>query len=253
MRTHARAALCAAALAPPRSPPPQADPAEASRRPIPTRPRPPRSPTPRWPRDGRTALAPAGAPAAVRGAIAAANRINRKPYRYGGGHARSATPATTARAPSPTRCTAPACLRRPHGPAELERWGARGRGRWITVYANGGHASWSSPACGSTRRARPERAALAAAEALLAAATSQPGIPLGAPQDLWVPAARPRCTPVSPRSSRSLDLGQQPPVLVEVVAPRRASAPSRAAARAFAIEMPEASCAVELAHRDPSP
>ena len=38
--------------------------------------------------DGRTAIAPEGAPPQVQVAIAAANRITRKPYRYGGGHRR---------------------------------------------------------------------------------------------------------------------------------------------------------------------
>ena len=38
--------------------------------------------------DGRTALAPRSAPHQVKDAIAAANRITRKPYRYGGGHRR---------------------------------------------------------------------------------------------------------------------------------------------------------------------
>src|SRR3954454_15427285 len=38
-------------------------------------------------RDG-LAIAPAGAPAEVQEAIAAANKIIGKPYRYGGGHAR---------------------------------------------------------------------------------------------------------------------------------------------------------------------
>jgi peptidoglycan hydrolase-like protein with peptidoglycan-binding domain len=38
--------------------------------------------------DGRTAVAPPDAPPAVRAAIAAANRITDKPYRYGGGHGR---------------------------------------------------------------------------------------------------------------------------------------------------------------------
>ena len=36
--------------------------------------------------DGRTATAPSGAPQPVKDAIAAANRITSKPYRYGGGH-----------------------------------------------------------------------------------------------------------------------------------------------------------------------
>ena len=38
--------------------------------------------------DGRTAVAPAGAPEQVVAAIDAANRITRKPYKWGGGHGR---------------------------------------------------------------------------------------------------------------------------------------------------------------------
>src|SRR3954464_7914576 len=36
--------------------------------------------------DGRTAIAPNSAPPQVKRAIAAANKLTRKPYRYGGGH-----------------------------------------------------------------------------------------------------------------------------------------------------------------------
>jgi peptidoglycan hydrolase-like protein with peptidoglycan-binding domain len=39
-------------------------------------------------KDGRTAIAPDDAPREVKDAIAAANRITRKPYKYGGGHGR---------------------------------------------------------------------------------------------------------------------------------------------------------------------
>ncbi len=59
--------------------------------------------------DGRTALAPAGAPPEVVAAIAAANRITRKPYKWGGGHGRWRDAATTAPAACPTCCTRPAC------------------------------------------------------------------------------------------------------------------------------------------------
>src|SRR4051794_35717469 len=37
-------------------------------------------------RDGRTAIPPNSAPPQVKKAIYAANKITRKPYRYGGGH-----------------------------------------------------------------------------------------------------------------------------------------------------------------------
>ena len=52
--------------------------------PIPTTPLPTAQISP----DGRTAIPPAGAPLEVKNAIAAANQITTKPYRYGGGHRR---------------------------------------------------------------------------------------------------------------------------------------------------------------------
>ena len=47
--------------------------------------------------------------------------------------------ATTAPAPSATRCTAPACSTRTMVSGELAYWGEGGVGRWITVYANSHH------------------------------------------------------------------------------------------------------------------
>jgi cell wall-associated NlpC family hydrolase len=90
--------------------------------------------------DGRTALAPLGAPAAVQAAIAAANRINRKPYRYGGGHARFRDSGYDCSGTVSYVLHAAGVLRRPRASGDLMRFGARGRGAWITVYANGGHA-----------------------------------------------------------------------------------------------------------------
>ena len=82
-----------------------------------------------------------GMPGAVLRAIAAANRIAGFPYRYGGGHALVPRQRpTTARAPSPTSCTAPACSAARGTRASSYRGAQPGRGRWITVYANPGHA-----------------------------------------------------------------------------------------------------------------
>jgi hypothetical protein len=64
-----------------------------------------------------TAAAPASAPRPVQEAIWAANRLQDKPYKYGGGLLKSPLPS---------------------GP--FMGWGAKGPGRWITVYAHGGHA-----------------------------------------------------------------------------------------------------------------
>ena len=90
--------------------------------------------------DRRTAVAPAGAPEEVVAPVAAANRITLKPYKWGGGHSRGATAATTAQAPSRTYCTLRACSSRQRDSGDLMSYGEHGRGAWITVYAHGAHA-----------------------------------------------------------------------------------------------------------------
>lgn len=87
------------------------------------------------------AVPPADAPPKVVAAIEAANEIIDKPYRYGGGHARwkdtgydcSGT-ASYALGKYGARL-----LRRPMASGEFRRWGQRGKGTWITAYANPGH------------------------------------------------------------------------------------------------------------------
>jgi hypothetical protein len=67
----------------------------------------------------------------------------RKPYRYGGGHG-----ARISELDSGYDCSGAVSyalyggrfLRRPRASGDLMRWGRRGPGRWITVYAHGGHA-----------------------------------------------------------------------------------------------------------------
>ena len=90
--------------------------------------------------DGRTAVAPEGAPAQVQAAIAAANRITRKPYRYGGGHARFRDSGYDCSGAVSYVLHGAGLLDRPLDSSGLARWGSRGRGQWITVYANAGHA-----------------------------------------------------------------------------------------------------------------
>ena len=91
-------------------------------------------------RDGRTAVAPAGAPEAVRRAIAYANRLTRKPYRYGGGHASFRDSGYDCSGAVSYALRGARLLRRPMDSRELMGWGRSGAGRWITVYAHGGHA-----------------------------------------------------------------------------------------------------------------
>lgn len=95
------------------------------------------------------AIPPAGAPTRVTRAIAAANRIVTKPYVYGGGHKPYGV-ATAAQAPLDRGydCSGTISfalfggrfLRSPLDSGSFMRWGRPGKGRWITVYTNPGHA-----------------------------------------------------------------------------------------------------------------
>jgi hypothetical protein len=95
---------------------------------------------------GRTALlkgglayAPNNAPAAVKRAIAAGNRLQRMPYKWGGGHSRlndsgydcSGTVSYVLRAAG----LMDSCL----ASREYFGYGSKGAGRWITIYVRRGH------------------------------------------------------------------------------------------------------------------
>ncbi|MGH2945746.1 MAG: peptidoglycan-binding protein [Solirubrobacteraceae bacterium] len=90
--------------------------------------------------DGRTAVSPPGAPPQVREAIEAANRITRKPYRYGGGHGRFRDSGYDCSGAVSYALHGAGLLDRPLDSSGLMSWARRGRGDWITVYAHGGHA-----------------------------------------------------------------------------------------------------------------
>jgi len=90
--------------------------------------------------DGRTAVAPAAAPQEVKDAIAAANRIAGRPYRYGGGHGRWEDRGYDCSGAVSYALHGAGLLARPLASGNLASWGRAGRGEWITVYANGGHA-----------------------------------------------------------------------------------------------------------------
>jgi cell wall-associated NlpC family hydrolase len=90
--------------------------------------------------DGRTAVAPEDAPPQVEAAIAAANRITRKPYRYGGGHGRFRDSGYDCSGAVSYVLHGAGLLGRPLDSSGIARWGSRGRGSWITVHANRGHA-----------------------------------------------------------------------------------------------------------------
>ena len=86
------------------------------------------------------AAAPAAAPLRVKKVIWAANDIVGKPYRYGGGH--NPTFKDTGYDCSGTVSYAlrgGRFVKSPMPSGSYMRWGAAGRGRWITTYSNSGH------------------------------------------------------------------------------------------------------------------
>jgi cell wall-associated NlpC family hydrolase len=86
------------------------------------------------------AIAPIDAPPAVKKVIAAANKIRTKPYIWGGGRGRwwdrgyDCSGAVSFALKGGSLISSPM----PSGP--MMGWGERGLGRWITVFANSGHA-----------------------------------------------------------------------------------------------------------------
>jgi hypothetical protein len=93
--------------------------------------------------DKRTAIAPAGAPAAVVKAVAAANRLTRKPYRWGGGHGRWRDSGYDCSGTVSYVLHAAGLLTASRDSTGFMSYGGRGKGAWITLYANGGHAYMS--------------------------------------------------------------------------------------------------------------
>lgn len=88
--------------------------------------------------DGKAAI-PRGAPKRVRTIIAAINRIAGKPYKWGGGHARLIDSGYDCSGAVSYGLIGAGLLRAPQVSGTLARYGASGRGRWVTVYANKGH------------------------------------------------------------------------------------------------------------------
>lgn len=90
--------------------------------------------------DGRTAIAPQDAPQAVQDAINAANEITDTPYRYGGGHRSFRSSGYDCSGSVSYALHGGGLLDRPLDSTGFMRWARHGRGTWITVYANHGHA-----------------------------------------------------------------------------------------------------------------
>ena len=87
-----------------------------------------------------SAAAPADAPVEVQQAIWAANRLQDLPYRYGGGHAKVEDTAYDCSGTVSYALIHAGLLKSPLPSGPFMHWGRRGKGQWITIYANGGHA-----------------------------------------------------------------------------------------------------------------
>ena len=90
--------------------------------------------------DGRTAIPPASAPVQVKNAIYAANQITRKPYIYGGGHRSWKSAGYDCSGSVSYALHGGGLLTSPLPSSSFMRWGLPGRGAWITIYTNPGHA-----------------------------------------------------------------------------------------------------------------
>ena len=180
---------------------------------------------------GGIAIPPIGAPTRVMRAIAAANRIIRKPYVYGGGHKPyTSLIATKARLDRGYDCSGSVSfalyggrfLKSPLDSSSFMSWGRRGKGQWITVYTNPGHAyvviaglrfdtSGGGPH-GCLRAALGERPALAQVQPLARRLHGQ------APAELLISAPRGGGArigrQVSSTAARSIDPGVLYPMAV---------------------------------------
>ena len=88
--------------------------------------------------DGR-GVAPQDAPQIVRDVIRAGNVIAKTPYLWGGGHGGWSASGYDCSGSVSFALAGAGLLDSPLTSGLLAQWGAPGPGRWITIYANGGH------------------------------------------------------------------------------------------------------------------
>ncbi len=87
------------------------------------------------------AVAPAAAPARIKRAVAAANKIVGRPYRRGGGHGKHHDVGYDCSGSVAFVLREAGMLKKGAHPVsgDFLRWGRPGYGRWLTVYAKSGH------------------------------------------------------------------------------------------------------------------
>jgi peptidoglycan hydrolase-like protein with peptidoglycan-binding domain len=91
-------------------------------------------------RGASRASAPSGLPLTVRRVIAAASRIAHKPYRYGGGHGSFNDTGYDCSGSVSYALHGGGLLSAPEDSSQLMSYGRAGPGRYITIYAQPGHA-----------------------------------------------------------------------------------------------------------------
>lgn len=87
----------------------------------------------------RVAVAPAGVPSLVLTAVAAGNRLQTKSYKWGGGRSRLEDSGYDCSGSVSYVLIKAGLLGAPLNSGSFTRYGAPGRGRWITIYARHGH------------------------------------------------------------------------------------------------------------------
>jgi cell wall-associated NlpC family hydrolase len=85
------------------------------------------------------AIPPASAPATVKAVVAAGNRIAKTPYKWGGGHGQWNDTGYDCSGSVSYALHGGGLLDSPLVSGDFAHWGARGRGRWITIYGNSSH------------------------------------------------------------------------------------------------------------------
>lgn len=86
------------------------------------------------------AAAPENAPKAIKQMIWAADEIIGKPYIYGGGHASFQSAGYDCSGTVSYALHGASLIETPMDSSEMEGWGEAGVGRWVTIFANAGHA-----------------------------------------------------------------------------------------------------------------
>ncbi|HEV2755726.1 MAG TPA: hypothetical protein VG318_08115 [Actinomycetota bacterium] len=89
--------------------------------------------------DNGVALPPLEAPPEVRAAIEAGNTIARTPYKWGGGHGKWQDTGYDCSGSVSYALAAAGLLNGPLASGPLMKWGAPGKGKWLTIYTNPGH------------------------------------------------------------------------------------------------------------------